>query len=332
MTSLPDKSDSAEVTKRASSIADVTKRPGRPRLLDLYCGEGGAGAGYWLAGFDVVGVDNRPQPRYPFEFHQADVLEFLDAGGGVGFDAIHASAPCQLFSCMLALARASGSRKVHPNLIAPTRDRLRVIGLPYVLENVPGAPLEEPVRLCGSSFGLDLRRHRLFECSIPLLVPPCAHGWQVPKFEVRIGQPNSRSGGKDRINLLSAVVTVVGNSVIADEARRAMGMPWATRDGCSQAIPPAYTQLIGAQLLAAAGASRNVSSSRDVEDLVRRRPFRDSHEVLALSRAGSCSWCGGLLEHASTGRRRRTCSDRCRQARKRSFSGAFGENQRHIGD
>ena len=221
----------------------------RPVLVDLFCKAGGAGMGYDQAGFDVVGVDRDRQPRYPFRFIQADALEFLAAGGAEGADAIHASPPCQLHSSMLALARATGSTKDHPELVAPVREALRATGLPYIIENVPGAPLIDPVRLCGSSFGLDVRRHRLFESNVPLEVPACAHAWQVPRFEVRIGQPNSRSGGKDRKNPLSAVVTVVGNSVIADEARRAMEMPWATRDDCSQAVPPAYTRWLGMQLL-----------------------------------------------------------------------------------
>jgi DNA (cytosine-5)-methyltransferase 1 len=207
----------------------------RPRLLDLFCGQGGAGAGYWLAGFDVVGVDIKPQSRYPFEFIQADVLEFLAAGGAQGFDVVHASPPCQLFTSLRALAIGSGSRVLETvSLIEPTRELLRAWGGVYVIENVPGAPLETPVRICGSSLGMDLRRHRLFESNATLMTPPCAHGWQTPRFEVCLGMPNSRSDGKDRVNPLSTVVSVVGNSVIAAEARRAMGMPWATRDGCSR--------------------------------------------------------------------------------------------------
>jgi DNA (cytosine-5)-methyltransferase 1 len=219
-----------------------------PVLLDLFCKAGGAGKGYADAGFTVVGVDIEPQARYPFEFHQADALEFARKVLGE-FDAIHASPPCQAFTTLLPLARATGSTREHADLIAETREILRRSRRPYVIENVPGAPLEAPVTICGSSLGLDLRRHRQFESNIPLLVPPCAHGWQTPRFEVRMGQPNSRSNGKDRKNPLSPVVTVVGNSVLADEARRAMQMPWATRDECSQAVPPAYTELIGLQLI-----------------------------------------------------------------------------------
>ncbi|HUR85664.1 MAG TPA: hypothetical protein VMY78_09985 [Solirubrobacteraceae bacterium] len=216
---------------------------------------------------------------------------------------------------MRALAVASGSRKVHLNLIEPTRALLRAWGGPYVIENVPGAPLEAPMQLCGSSFGLDLRRHRLFESNVPMLGPPCAHGWQSPRFEVRIGQPNSRSNGKDRINPLSAVVTVVGNSVIAAEARRAMGMPWATRDGCSQAIPPAYTEHIGWQLLQALGVTKRGELNRHVQDLVAVTKRASTSEVLAANGlvAAACVICSEPFAQAATGRRRQTCGPRCRK-------------------
>jgi DNA (cytosine-5)-methyltransferase 1 len=138
----------------------------KPRILDLFCGAGGASAGYARAGFDVVGVDLNPQPRYPFEFHQADALTFpLD-----GFDAIHASPPCQAYSTM---RRGLWKDREHPDLIAPIRDRLIGADVPYVIENVEGARrlLVNPVLLCGTMFGLgtkegnQLRRHRYFECS-----------------------------------------------------------------------------------------------------------------------------------------------------------------------
>lgn len=131
----------------------------KPRLLDLFCGAGGAGMGYHQAGFDVVGVDINPQPDYPFEFHQADAMEFpLD-----GFDAIHASPPCQVFTALKTMHNAGE----HFDLLTPMRARLKEWGGPYVIENVPGAPMQDHVTLCGSSFGLgvkkydrELRRHR----------------------------------------------------------------------------------------------------------------------------------------------------------------------------
>jgi DNA (cytosine-5)-methyltransferase 1 len=125
----------------------------RPRIADLFCKAGGAGMGYYRAGFDVVGVDIEPQPRYPFEFVQADALTFdLD-----GFDAYHASPPCQGFSAMKRATKVE-----HADLLTPTRARLLATGRPFVLENVEGAPLHEPWKLCGTQFGLKTRRHRLF--------------------------------------------------------------------------------------------------------------------------------------------------------------------------
>lgn len=131
----------------------------KPRLLDLFCKAGGAGYGYWQAGFDVVGVDIEPQKRYPFTFIQADALEYLARHGGE-YDAIHASPPCQAFSKMKNPDKAH--RKAHPDLVDPVRELLMRTGRPYIIENVPGAPLLSPVTLCGSQFGLKVYRHRVF--------------------------------------------------------------------------------------------------------------------------------------------------------------------------
>ena len=229
-------------------VAEVS----RPRLLDLFCGAGGAAMGYSRAGFDVVGVDINPQPRFPFEFVQDDALNFpLD-----GFDAIHASPPCQHASTIAKQCRAlrPGTYE-HPNLVPQTRELLRLSGLPYVIENVVGAELENPIMLCGSSFGLDVRRHRLFECSFPIMAMPCAHHWQKPRF---------RTLDKRRHNLtstvpvhgqgrqLASVVGVHGHLGYKGERdlrERAMGVDWMTPDELSQAIPPAYTEFIGEQLM-----------------------------------------------------------------------------------
>jgi DNA (cytosine-5)-methyltransferase 1 len=204
----------------------------RPLLLDLFCGAGGAAMGYHRAGFEVVGVDVRPQPHFPFEFHQADALTFpFD-----GFDAIHASPPCQRFSTLNngTWGNASG----HPDLIAPIRERLIETRTWYVIENVPRAPLRDPVLLCGTMFGLaieegSLRRHRLFETNWPLEAPPHPRH-EGPTMGV---YGHGRGGGPMR-----------GRSANADQARRLMDMPWSNRDGLSQAIPPAYTEWIGRQL------------------------------------------------------------------------------------
>jgi DNA (cytosine-5)-methyltransferase 1 len=225
----------------------------RPRLLDLFCGAGGAAMGYHRAGFDVVGVDIKPQPRYPFTFAQMDAMEVLrelteaPPNAYTVYDAIHASPPCQAFS---VASKVHG--RSHPDLITPLRPLLQQTGLPWVIENVPGAPLEDPVLLCGSMVGLDLQRHRLFECSFPVLVPSCHHGWQLPRF------PPNRSGRRGR---LARVISVVGHGgpradaaegggkAKVEEWRRVMEIPWMTRNELAEAVPPAYTELIGHQLL-----------------------------------------------------------------------------------
>lgn len=210
----------------------------RPRLLDLFCCQGGAAMGYHRAGFDVVGVDVEPQPRYPFEFVQADALTFpLD-----GFGAVHASPPCQGYSVLAAMHPDIE----HPRLIEPTRSRLMSSGVPWVMENVESAPmLSHPglfgvhgFRLCGSSFGLgargmELRRHRLFESNVTIPAPPCRHRLRT------IGVYGH--GGHTRKHRMA----------YAHEAREAMGIDWMSRDGMCEAIPPAYTEWIGAHLLAA---------------------------------------------------------------------------------
>src|SRR4030042_2837765 len=149
----------------------------KPRLLDLFCGAGGAAMGYHRAGFEVVGVDIKPQPHYPFEFHQADALTFpLDE-----FDAYHASPPCQAFTKYKNLRKDLPSR--YPNLIPSTRRRLTDTDKPFVIENVEGSPLINPIVLCGSMFGLDVRRHRLFECGKFTVQPlVCHHNWEPHRF------------------------------------------------------------------------------------------------------------------------------------------------------
>lgn len=209
----------------------------KPRLLDLFCGAGGAAMGYHRAGFEVVGVDIKPQPHYPFEFHQADAMTWpLD-----GFDVIHASPPCQAYSTLRGFTDGS-----YPRLIGPTRDRLLPLGLPWVIENVVGSDLVAPIRLCGSSFGLRVWRHRLFEMSDPpVLVPTCSHYFHPEPLDVTgTGGPSSKprtapGGGLSRKPRSMA------------EAGAAMGIDWMTRPEISEAIPPAYTEWIGRQLLLA---------------------------------------------------------------------------------
>lgn len=203
-----------------------------PRLLDLFCGAGGAAMGYHRAGFHVVGVDVVPQPNYPFEFHQADALTYpVD-----GYDAIHASPICQGFT---AYKRRPGHVRPRPNLIPAVRERLTAAGVPYIIENVPGAPLIDPITLCGSAFQLDVRRHRLFESNIALTAPPCDHNWQTPRFPP----------ATNRTNLRRTVEVGVWRIPLATQ-QKAMGIDWMTVPELSLAIPPAYTEWLGRRLAA----------------------------------------------------------------------------------
>ncbi len=219
----------------------------RPRLLDLFCGAGGAAMGYSRAGFDVVGVDINPQPHYPFEFHQGDAMTWpLD-----GFDAIHASPPCQTYSSVLRHLTKKSEGKWEA-LLDQTRERLA--GSCHVIENVPGAPIaNQPaffstngVMLCGTAFGLgiqgpngwlEVRRHRLFESSVTLTQSPgCRHrGRAVNPYNSESRRASGLSSKEANRGL------IVG-----------MGITWHTTDDQGrEAIPPAYTEWIGAQLLAA---------------------------------------------------------------------------------
>jgi DNA (cytosine-5)-methyltransferase 1 len=223
------------------SLSGQSESLGRPRLVDLFCGAGGAGMGYHRAGFDVLGVDIRPQSSYPFAFVQADALTFpLD-----GFDAIHASPPCQGYLNLGAVNRALGRDQEHERLIAPTRELLIAAGVPYVIENVPdaAAELRNPIRLCGSSFGLAVRRHRLFESSAPIMAAPCAHHLQrEPRYWT-----GWRPDGHER---KATVVQVYGNGGDRETWGPAMGIEWMTPGELAEAIPPAYTEHIGGYLLA----------------------------------------------------------------------------------
>jgi DNA (cytosine-5)-methyltransferase 1 len=196
-----------------------------PRLLDLFSGAGGAAMGYHRAGFEVVGVDIEPQPRYPFEFHQADALTYLLEG----FDVIHASPPCQDHSATAVIAgRPHGTGW----MLAAMRDRLRAAAVPYVLENVEGADMPGAAVLCGRMFGLMMYEHRQFETSFVIPVPwHPAHAWRTTKM----GRPPKPD----------ECMQVTGHFSDVDEARRRMGCEWMTRDELAQAIPPAYTRHVG---------------------------------------------------------------------------------------
>jgi DNA (cytosine-5)-methyltransferase 1 len=212
----------------------------RPRLLDLYCCAGGAAVGYADAGFEIVGVDIKPQPRYPFAFIQHDALT-LDQRFLRSFDGIHASPPCQRFS---DLAMRNGNAHEWPDLIEPTRRMLRASGALYIIENVEGAPLEGPSMLCGTMFpGLRVLRHRLFETNFPLVAPP--HGKHPLCFTM-----DKRKGHYGKLDEITAFVQVTGGGNCSKAAAAdAMGIDWMTKGELNEAIPPAYTRHIGEHLL-----------------------------------------------------------------------------------
>ena len=209
----------------------------RPRLLDLGCCRGGGAWGYWLAGFDVIGVDIEPQPLYPFPMVVGDMTNPpVDLRA---FDAIHASPPCQRYSTSTA---STGNPEAHPDLIPPVRELLESSGLPYVIENVEGAPLRRDLVLCGSMFGLQVRRHRVFELGhwIAWGAPPCQHRRQGRTVDV-----TGHAGGPNQTDRPGFPIKYHD----ADHARDVMRMPWSDARGCTEAIPPSYTEWIGARLL-----------------------------------------------------------------------------------
>lgn len=215
--------------------------PRKPRLLDLFCCAGGAGVGYARAGFDVVGIDKTPQPHYPLPFIRADALN-LDPEFICTFDAIHASPPCQSYS---DLAKRNRNGHEWPRLIEPVREMLIKSGLPYIIENVDGAPLINPVVLCGTMFkGLRVLRHRLFETNFTLLAPPHGRHPVCHTFDKRKSQYGKTDEMRDFVSVNGG-----GNCRVA-AARDAMGIDWMTKIELNEAIPPAYTQFIGQQLLA----------------------------------------------------------------------------------
>lgn len=218
----------------------------KPRLLDLFCGAGGAAMGYYRAGFEVIGVDIKPQKRYPFTFIQADALEYL-AAHGFEFDVIHASPPCQRYSVTMGMHNNS---KKHPDLIFDVRELLINTGKPYVIENVIGAPLINPLLLCGTQFGLAVFRHRLFECNDPIWFPPapCNHDGRAEPM-MWSDRCKGRKSGK-----VYKYITVAGQSFLVDPAKKAMGIDWMTRSELAQAIPPAFTEYIGRKIIEKIGA------------------------------------------------------------------------------
>jgi len=214
----------------------------KPKLLDLFCGDGGAAMGYHRAGFEVVGVDNKPQPHYPFEFIEADweeplgYLPVLWERENIPY-MVHTSPPCQRYSTM---TKKWGRQEQHPDLISAVREELQALDCIYVIENVSTAPLISPVMLCGTMFGLHsgeywLRRHRLFESNVFIFAPAsCFHtGKALPVY--------GHAGGKSKRDGLTFPGT--------DAWREGMGIDWMTGNELAEAIPPAYTEYIGKYLI-----------------------------------------------------------------------------------
>jgi DNA (cytosine-5)-methyltransferase 1 len=207
------------------------------KLLDLFCGVGGASVGYARAGFEVHGVDLKHGKRYPFTYLRADVLDVLKDDEFIQqFDVIHASPPCQTHSITKHLRNAQGKTTSKIDLIPETRVALIASGKPYIIENVIGSPLINPIQLCGSSFGLQVRRHRLFESNVKLQGSECNHKAQ--------GRPVGVYG-----SLNDEIPNGGRTAKTIDEARKAMGMEWAIWSELVEAIPPAFTMYLGHQLL-----------------------------------------------------------------------------------
>lgn len=231
--------------------------------IDLCCGAGGMSMGLWQAGFEVVGVDINPQPNYPFQFVQADALLIDPSWLAETANVVSLAPPCQLYSQLRSLSGYD-----YPDLIGPLRDIALSSGLPYILENVMGAApnLVNPQMLCGSYFGLRVRRHRLIESNVQVCGTTCDHEWQdyLPCYKVKVGYERDRRGYKE-----TGVMPVYGlnsiNRLVSEDdllqASVAMGIHWMTKPELNEAIPPAYGRHIGKQLLAYLWNTRNQDRS-----------------------------------------------------------------------
>lgn len=207
----------------------------KPLLLDLCCKAGGASKGYADVGFEIIGVDIEPQPHYPYEFHCADAIEFLKKHHKE-FVAVHTSPPCQEYTQATKQWRMAGRQ--YPRLIETLRDLLAKFKKPYVIENVPDAPLINPITLCGTMFGIKTYRHRIFETSFK--VPQPLHASHTTK-QIKMGRPV-----KD-----GEYIQLVGHFSNVPYGRKVMGIPWMTQHELAEAIPPCYTALVGKYLMKA---------------------------------------------------------------------------------
>jgi len=206
------------------------------RLLDIFCGAGGASKGYEIAGFEVTGIDVKSGKRYPYKYIRKD-FNALTVEDLQEYDVIHASPPCQTFSITKNLRIAQNKKTDKKDLLDVTRQLLIDSGKPYILENVPGAPLRNPIQLCGSYFNLKVRRHRLFESNMPLKGSVCSHKQQGRPVGI-YGSLNDKipGGGQTAENI--------------EVAREAMGINWMIWTELVEAIPPMYTEFIGKQVMA----------------------------------------------------------------------------------
>ena len=228
----------------------------KPVCLDLFCGAGGASAGYAAAGFRVIGMDINPQPHYPYRFLQRDAMEVLAelaAGNEVRIDGdtlvstgdiamIHASPPCQAYTRLRALAESSANTpRDYPDMLSAVQSVLDKIALPYIIENVQGAPLRNAGMLCGTMFGLRVFRHRYFESNILLFFPSHRRHPDGSTTHVQYGFSSFANGATH--------IGVYGKGFCAADARLAMAIGWMTGAELSQAIPPAYTAYLGRQMM-----------------------------------------------------------------------------------
>jgi len=286
----------------------------KPKLLDLFCGAGGASMGYYRAGFAPYGIDNKPQPHYPFPFLCMDALEAMDRlfkGEGLTFSggetlylpdfvAFHASPPCQF-----AINQYRG-RKV--NLIPAIRERLLKTGKLYIIENIPRARkhLQSPFYLCGTWFELKVKRHRYFETNFQIisLFPPCA-------CKKRDGFTNSHRGISS-FTKGAKLISVVAQNFSVPDAKLAMGIDWMIGRELSQAIPPAYTEYIGKYLLKAMDKLERAMMRHFFRDRKQRQTLNPERECVACGKPKTppyyvglgyweCPFCGHINKHSIVG-------------------------------